>query len=199
MLLLGMIGLLVGAQTLSAKDDPNTMSDKELRAQARFLADKIAYEVDMDKEALAATFEINYDFLKSVYAIADKLVTKDPDAVTQYYLLLDQRNGDLVWLMESNDYVKYLGNLSLYRPFQLKDGQLTLRIADRYPSNKNFKGKPKRMSKYKGEHARSEQPNNESYYKGKFRHTFYGGQPRLLNARNRAKLAQAKRDDFSMR
>jgi hypothetical protein len=191
--------LLAVAPTASAQTKLDKKTDKAIREQARYLADKVAYEVELTKQEFADAFEINYDFLCGVHAITEQLIAKDEKAITQYYVLLDQRNADLVWLMDSNEYTKFLDNLSLYRPFQLKDGQLTMRTYNNYPANKNYEGKPKRYNKYKGEHAIGKQPDKQSFYKGRYRHTFYGGQPRLLNGRNRTKLAWAKRDDFGAR
>lgn len=181
---------------LSLCNTASAVSNKQIHEEARFIADKIVYQFGLDKDQLTDIYEINYDFLKGVYDLQDALIAGDDKAVTQYYILLDARNSDLVWIMDHTRYANFVEVESLFRPVYLSDGQLKLRVYDDYKKNKFFEGKPKKFGKYKGDHARNKQ-NKNSFYQGKYKHIAYGGQPRLLHDRNKAKLAWAKKVDFA--
>lgn len=159
---------LIGTTAMAA-------SDKEIRNEARFLADKIAYELDLDKNQLADAFDINYDFLVRVYPILDKLAENDDNAIREYYRLLAIRNGDLRWIMPQDKFLKLLDVEYLYRPFCTEGGKWFNRVYTKYTNTKKFyEGKPKTMSKYKGANYR--EGNSESAYRGKYKHVVYGGQ-----------------------
>ena len=58
---LSLIAMLV--LTLSA----NAMSYEQARQQALFLTDKMAYELNLTEEQYQAAYEINLDYLMSIY------------------------------------------------------------------------------------------------------------------------------------
>lgn len=171
------------------------VNDKQIHEEARFIADKIAYQFGLDKDQLTDAYEINYDFLKGVYSLRDGLIAGNEKAITQYYILLDTRNSELVWIMDNDRYVNFSAVESLFRPIYLKDGQLHIRVYDDYKKNKFFEGKPKRFGKYDGEHSRGKQAKN-SFYQGRYKQIAYGGQPRLLHDRNKEELRLARKADF---
>jgi len=180
---------------LSLSSTSLAVEKKQIHEQARFIADKIAYQFGLDKDQLTDAYEINYDFLQAVYALQDRLIAGDEKAITEYYILLDIRNSDLVWIMDHARYANFLDVEEQFRPVYIKDGELKLRMYDVYGKNKFFEGKPKRFGKYDGDHSRSKN-NNESFYKGKHKFVYYGGQPRLLDNRNKVKLGWARKADF---
>lgn len=170
-------------------------TNKQIHEEARFIADKIAYQFGLNKDQLADAYEINYDFLKAVYALESGLIAGDEKAITQYYILLDFRNSDLVWVMDHDRYNNYSEVESLFRPVYVKDGQLCIRLYDEYKKSKFFEGKPKKFGKYKGEHSRDKR-GKTNFYQGKYKQVAYGGQPRLLHDRNKEKLRLARKADF---
>lgn len=183
------IALLCQSNTIFAVDD------KQIREEARFVADKMAYQFNMDNDQLADVYEINYDFLKAIYPLTDALIAGDEKAITQYYVFLDRRNTDLVWLMNAEMYTAFLSMENLFRPVYVKNGTVQLRIYDAHNKGKFFKGKPKGYSKYNGEHGFSKYPKN-SFYQGRYKLIAYGGQPRLLHERNKELLIRASKYDF---
>ena len=163
------VGLIIAGSTSSAAGDDN------IRKEARFLADKIAYELKLNKDQLNDAFEINYDFLKRVYPILDALAQRDEDAIREYYRLLSIRNGDLLWIIDHKKFEQLLDIEYLYRPVYLKDGKCQLRVYSQYKNqNKFLVGKPKSYSKYKGDHFREN--SESSFYRGHYKHVVYGAQ-----------------------
>ncbi|MDL2291709.1 hypothetical protein LJB80_01000 [Bacteroides sp. OttesenSCG-928-F21] len=169
-------------------------SDKQIREEARFLADKIAHEMDLDKNQLNDAFEINYDFLKAVHPLLEAIEQGDNKAITRYYVLLDIRNSELVWILDHDKFTRYFDIEYLYRPLYLKEGKAQLRAYDTYGKKKFYKGKPKSMSRYKGEHDRNKL--ESSYYKGRYRQIAFGGQPRLLHDVHKEKMKFYRKADF---
>ena len=180
---------------LSMSNTAFAINDKELHEEARFIADKIAYQFGFNKSQLTDTYEINYDFLKAVYDMQDELVAGDDKAIRKYYSLLDIRNTDLLWLMDHARYASFVKMDDIFRPIYIEDGQIRLRVYDTYDRNKFIGGKPKQYGKYNGEHSR-QRHNSDSYYKGRYRFIYYGEQPRFLDVRNKLKLEDARRIDF---
>jgi len=180
---------------LSMSNTTFAIDDRELHEEARFIADKIAYQFGFDKSQLTDTYEINYDFLKAVYEMQDGLIAGDEKAIRRYYTLLDIRNTDLLWLMDHTRYASFVKMDDIFRPIYVEDGQIRLRVYDTYDRNKFIGGKPKQYGKYNGEHAR-DRHNSDSYYKGRYRFIYYGEQPRFLDVRNKMKLQDARRIDF---
>lgn len=189
------ITLLFAAVFISLSSTILAINEKQIHEEARFIADKIAYQFGLDKNQLADAYEINYDFLKDVYPLQDALIAGDDKAITQYYIFLDRRNSELVWIMDNTRYGNFVEVESLFRPLYIKDGKLQLRLYDDYRRGKFFEGKPKRFGKYKGENNRDRHKGN-SVYQGKYKQIAYGGQPRLLHDRNKAKLSWARKADF---
>jgi len=187
--------LLFTVALLSMSNTCFAISDIELHDEARFIADKIAYQFGFNRDELTDAYEINYDFLKGVYAIQDGLIAGDDKAIAKYYSLLDLRNSDMLWLMDHKRYASYVRNEALFRPVYVKNGQMRLRVYDVYDTGKLIGKKPIKFGKYNGEHSR-EKNDNESYYQGRHRYVFYGEQPRLLDLRNRGRLEAARKVDF---
>lgn len=189
------IMLLFTVVLLAMSNTCFAINEKKIHEQARFIADKIAYQFGFSKSELTDAYEINYDFLKAVYAIQNELLAGNDKAIAQYYALLDLRNADMLWLMDYKRYGSYMKAEALFRPVYVKDGQLKLRVYDIYNTGKLLEGKPKGLGKYDGRHSR-ERNENDSYYQGRYRYVFFGEQPRLLDMRNRGKLAVARKVDF---
>lgn len=173
-----------------------SISDKELHEQARFLADKMAYEYKLDKHQFQSIYEINYDFLRVAYPLVERIAEGDDKALTQYFIHLDNRNSDLLWVIPGKQFPAFMQKEAYFRPLFLQEGKPRLRVYDLYGNKYLEKRKIKGFGKYKGEHSRPMQEDNSSYYKGKHRIVAYGGQPRLLHDRNRNQLAKVIKKDF---
>ncbi len=125
---------LVGAHAISYED---------ARQQALFLADKMAYELNLTEEQYEACYEINLDYLMGI--------SSESDIYGDYW---NQRNLDLSYILLDWQYQYFLDALYFYRPIYWLDGLWHFAVYSRYPYRDFFYfGRPKFVDTYRGGHA----------------------------------------------
>jgi len=136
------------------------MSRSKIRNYARFLTDRMAYELDFTPMQYDDCYEINYDFIYSVAPYMDDVVYGYSDAINIYYRNLDYRNEDLRYIMTTSQYVRFLARDYFYRPIYSTGSSWYFRIYTIY-SNRSFYyyDAPTMYRDYRGGHSRS-------YYSG---------------------------------
>lgn len=67
----------------------------DIRLHARFLTDRMAYELRLSPQQYNDIFEINFDFLTAVDPLTDDMARGYRYAYDRYYRYLDMRNDDL--------------------------------------------------------------------------------------------------------
>ena len=77
------------------------MTKSRVRKEARFLTDKMAYELNLSNAQYNDVYEINYDFIHEVNYIMDDVLDGFAWALDDYYYLLDMRNDDLRWVLSA--------------------------------------------------------------------------------------------------
>src|SRR3712207_1191081 len=90
---------LISAKTLGLGD---------IRSNARFLTDRMVYELSLSPMQAEAVFEINYDFLTHVEPYLYDLAYNDPYAFDAYYRYLNDRNDDLRWVLSDGEYRRFM-------------------------------------------------------------------------------------------
>lgn len=114
------------------------MSTSKIRNHARFLSDRMAYELDLSPMQYDDVYEINFDFLWAADRIMDDVVFGYRDAIDRYYDLLDYRNGDLRFVLSSRQYAMFMTKEHFYRPiYSTGWGKWGLRVYTHY-SNHSF-------------------------------------------------------------
>jgi hypothetical protein len=154
------------------------MSISKMRENARFLTDRMAYELHLSQMQYDDVYEVNYDFINSVRYIMDDVVRGYGYAVDRYYDYLDYRNEDLRWILSSSQYRRFMGVEYFYRPIYTTPNQWLFRIYNVYHDVKHFYfGKPHHYKTYNGAHSRHH--HHAGYYKSnhqtRYRHEFYKG------------------------
>ena len=131
------------------------MSKSKIRKSARFLTDRMAYELDLTVQQYDDCYEINYDFIKATNYIMDDVVYGYRDAIYQYYQLLDYRNEDMRYVLTYYQYNKFINSEYFYRPIYSTGTRWALRIYTIY-SNHNFYffDAPYHYKIYDGGHSR---------------------------------------------
>ncbi|MBQ2341709.1 MAG: hypothetical protein IKN86_08180 [Bacteroidaceae bacterium] len=131
------------------------MSKSKIRKSARFLTDRMAYELDLTIQQYDDCYEINYDFIKAANYIMDDVVYGYRDAIYQYYRLLDDRNDDMRFVLSYYQYSKFIASDYFYRPIYSTGSKWALRIYTIY-SNHNFYffDAPSHFKIYDGGHSR---------------------------------------------
>ena len=79
-----------------------------IRENARFLTDRMAYELNLTPQQIEDCYEINYDFIASINPIMDEVVYGYPEYIDRYYNYLDYRNDDLRYIMTEAQYLAFM-------------------------------------------------------------------------------------------
>lgn len=131
------------------------MTKSRIRKEARFLTDKMAYELNLSTAQYNDVYEINYDFIDEVNLIMDEVLDGYAWAMDDYYYLLDLRNDDLRWVLNAHQYYRMMDIDYFYRPIYLASSNWSFRVHLHYTNFNHFYfDKPHHYSKYKGGHGR---------------------------------------------
>ena len=155
------------------------MSISKMRQNARFLTDKMTYELKLSMMQYDDVYEVNYDFINNIRYIMDDVVRGYGYAVERYYEYLDIRNDDLRWILTNSQYRRFMDVDYFYRPIYTTQNNWLFRIYKTYLDKNLFHyGKPHHYKSYKGEHYRVHH-NYVSFYKtkhkSKYNHPVYKG------------------------
>lgn len=121
----------------------NAMSYEQARQQALFLADKMAYELNLTDEQYEACYEINLDYLMGVNTQDDL-----------YGVYWERRNLDLSYILLDWQYRMYCNAAYFYRPLYWNAGYWHFHIYSRYTNHSYFYfGRPHFYDVYRGGHA----------------------------------------------
>lgn len=163
------------------------MSISKMRQNARFLTDRMAYELRLNPQQYDDIYEVNYDFINNVRYLMDDVVRGYDYALDRYYDFLDVRNDDLRWVLSRTQYRQFMGLDYFYRPIYAQNNKWQFRVYINY-TNVNFFyfGKPRHYATYGGSHYRTHY-NNVSYYQTHYRdryhHDVYDGHYRIRQDR----------------
>lgn len=147
----------------------------DIRVNARFLTDRMAFELHLNQNQYNDLFEVNFDFLSNVTPYLSGMARADAAALDAYYRFLDERNDDLRWILSSPEYVRFMGIEYFFRPVYALNNVCYLRIYKVYTDYDYFYfSRPVHYLTYRGAHARCHF-GGASYYR---RH-FTGNHPKL--------------------
>ena len=131
------------------------MSNASMRNHARFLTDRMAYELDLTPRQYDDLYEINLDFIYMADRIMDDVVYGYRDAIDRYYDLLDMRNDDIHYVLTSRQYRRFLSCEYFYRPIYTSNMRWYFGIYTVYNNRKFFYyDAPMHYKTYLGEHSR---------------------------------------------
>jgi hypothetical protein len=91
----------------------NASSLGDIRVNARFLTDRMAFELNLNQSQYNDLFEINFDFLSGVDPYLTGMACADAAALDAYYRYLDERNDDLRWILSSSAYTRFLAKVHI--------------------------------------------------------------------------------------
>lgn len=170
------------------------MSTSSIRNHARFISDRMAYELDLTPMQYDDCYEINYDFIYSVRYIMDDVVRGYSDAIALYYRYLDMRNDDLWYVLNARQYSKFMTLEYFYRPIYSSGSSWNFRIYTIYSNRKFFYFDAPSMFKiYNGGHGRAQNPNG--FYINRYQNVqHYSGNNRHISSNT--KMTDIRRNDF---
>ena len=153
-----------------------------IRENARFLTDRIAYELNLTPQQIEDCYEINYDFIASINPIMDEVVYGYPEYIDRYYNYLDYRNDDLRYIMTEAQYLAFISLDYFFRPVYTYAGNWLFRIFDIYTNHRFFYyDAPLIYHSYYGGHGRHYFPHGY-YGGGRYHHHVYA-HPRPIHRR----------------
>ena len=119
------------------------MSYEQARDRALFLADKMAYELNLNDEQYEAAYEVNLDYLMSISTYDDL-----------YGTYWTRRNMDLSYILFDWQYNAFCSAAYFYRPLVWTNGVWRFSIYVRYPNRTFFYfGRPAFYATYYGGHS----------------------------------------------
>ena len=154
------------------------MSLSDIRREARFITDRMGYELGLNNRQYNDVYEINFDFFYQVNEVIDDVVYGYDDAVDYYYYLLDVRNEDLMYVLRNRQYRRFIEREYFYRPLYMAGNSWGLRIYSHYTDRNYFYFSiPVNYHSYSGAHYRIHFAH--SYYAKLYTHALYHGAFRL--------------------
>lgn len=171
----------------------SSMTVSKIRNHARFLTDRMAYELDFTPMQYEDCYEINYDFIYYVSSFMPDVVHGYYDAINSYYRYLDYRNDDLRFIMTASQYIRFMSKPYFYRPIYTSGSSWNFRVYTIY-SNRSFYyyDAPIIYKKYNGGHSRTYYTN--SYYVNRYNsRDRFTGDPRIMGSHS---FNDHRRNDF---
>lgn len=147
----------------------SAMSYEQARQQALFLADKMAYELNLTDDQYEAAYEVNLDYLMGINTYDDL-----------YGVYWRQRNLDLSYILLDWQYRAFCNATYFYRPLYWDGGYWHFGIYARYPRRDYFFfGRPHFYVSYRGDHCWRVNGGRSWYHGRAYGRPFAGGQPRM--------------------
>jgi len=169
------------------------LSRTAIRENARFLTDRMAYELDMTPRQYEDCYEINYDFITAVNPIMKDVAYGYSDAIDMYYTYLDYRNDDLHYIMTERQYRQFITMDYFYRPIYTYRGDWLFRVYQVYNNRKFFYfDAPTVYRTYAGTHSRTHHSNGY-YGNGRYQHAVV---PKYASIRQTEHYGAHSRTDF---
>lgn len=132
------------------------MSYYEARQHALFLADKMAFELNLNEEQYEAIYETNLDYFMQIESYDDL-----------YGVYWQRRNLDLQYILYNWQYTQFCNASYFYRPLYYNGGYIHFSLYSRYPRRDYFYfGEPRFYYSYRGSHSWYNN-NNRSWYYGR--------------------------------
>lgn len=150
----------------------NAMTEREVRENARFLSDRMAYELKLTNAQYEDCYEINYDFLSAINPQMSYVCVGRQSAINAYYDYLDARNEDLRYILNRTQYLAFMDLDYFFRPIYTTAGRWLFRVHQHYHDLTHFYyHTPSIYLTYHGAHARHHYHNG--YYGGRYHHDVY--------------------------
>ena len=160
------------------------LSSANIRENARFLSDRMAYELDLTPQQYDDCYEINYDFIVGVNPFMDDVVYGYQDAIDRYYDYLDYRNEDLRMVLTAGQYATFLTLDYFCRPIYTFNNNWRFRIFQVYTNHAFFYfDAPSIYHTYVGGHGRHHFANG-FYGNGRYHHQIAPNHARFRGAPN---------------
>lgn len=133
------IKIMMIALMMTIVTSASAMTYDQAKQQALFLADKMAYELNLTEEQYEAAYEINLDYLMAVNDYSDV-----------YGTYWSRRNLELQSILTSWQYNAYIAADYFYRPVYWSYNTWNWRIYSYYPTTTWYNARPTVYVSYRG-------------------------------------------------
>ena len=128
---------------------------EDVRVNARFLTDRMAFELNLSPGQYNHLYEINYDFLSNIHGYLGAMARHEAYAMNAYYRCLDERNDELRWVLSNRLYARFMAIECFFRPVCAMNNHCYLRVYQVYTDHHHVHyGRPHHYLTYHGEHCR---------------------------------------------
>lgn len=131
----------------------NAMSYEEARDRARFLTDKMAYELNLNDQQYNDAYEINLDYLMNIRTASD--------ASSVY---LEYRNADLRFILYDWQYALFQAATYFFRPVIWRTSGWFLPVYTIYSPSRFYYSPPRVYQVYRGGHYHYRHEHRQSFY-----------------------------------
>ena len=128
------------------------MSKYRASREARFLTDKMAWELDLSYGQMEDVYEINYDYFRSLASVYD-------DNGWAYNI----RNEELSFVLSPRQWARFIAIEYFYIPVRVYRHAWVFPVHNHYHSEHFYFDAPHAYSHYSGAHA-----HNRDFYRGRF-------------------------------
>ena len=129
----------------------NAMSKYRASREARFLTDKMAWELDLSYSQMEDVYEINYDYFRSLVSVYDN-----------YTLAYEIRNEELSFVLTPRQWTRFMAIEYFYVPVRVRSYSWYFPIHNHYSKDHFYYDAPHAYSHYSGGHA-----HNKDFYRGR--------------------------------
>lgn len=136
---------------LAAVVNVNAMSKYRASREARFLTDKMAWELDLSYSQMEDVYEINYDYFRSLVSVYDN-----------YTLAYEIRNEELSFVLTPRQWTRFMAIEYFYVPVRVRSYSWYFPIHNHYSKDHFYYDAPHAYSHYSGGHA-----HNKDFYRGR--------------------------------
>lgn len=145
------------------------MSNSRMREYARFLSDRMAYELNLSTMQYEDCYEINYDFIYQIDDLLDDMAYGYQDAIDRYYEYLDWRNDDLRMILSAPQFARFCALEYFYRPIYTSGRSWYFRIHQVYHNHSFYYYQvPRCYHTYRGAHSHIHHVHG--FYAGRYHH-----------------------------
>lgn len=128
------------------------MSKYRASREARFLTDKMAWELDLSYGQMEDVYEINYDYFRALDNVYDK-----------YSWAYDIRNEELSYVLSPRQWKRFIAIEYFYVPVRVYRHAWVFPVHNHYHTDHFYYDAPHAYSHYSGAHA-----HNRDFYRGRF-------------------------------
>lgn len=146
------------------------LSAQDFRVEARFLTDKMAYELNLSSMQYVDVYEINCDFVYAYQSLLLDMNRGNSRAIRDYNRLLSLRNRNVQYVLDTYQWRQYKRVDYFHRPLYRRGNNWSLGIYLSY-SNRNhyYYNPPRNYHNYSVNHR--SRNNTRYYYRDRHSHS----------------------------